>query len=110
MPPLRNCRRENSVAPLLALNPDTVYSVNEVIAGIAGGSVGVLGTLIQLELKQVQHERGGGGRDSRQGVWNLFCSVGVAWIITCPPRVVSCHSRGPKRQSINPHFYLTVYN
>lgn len=37
----------------MALNPDTVYTANEMIAGVAGGSVGVLGTLIQLELKQV---------------------------------------------------------
>lgn len=41
------------VGPLKALNPDTVYTANEWIAGVAGGSVGVLGTLIQLELKQV---------------------------------------------------------
>lgn len=50
----RTDRHGNSrVAPLKALNPDTVYSVNDWIAGLAGGSVGVLGTLIQLELKQV---------------------------------------------------------
>lgn len=47
-------RRGKSVAPLRALNPDTLYSANEWIAGVAGGSVGVLGTLIQLELKQVR--------------------------------------------------------
>lgn len=46
-------RRDTIVAPLSALNPDTLYSANEWIAGVAGGSVGVLGTLIQLELKQV---------------------------------------------------------
>lgn len=46
-------RHDISVAPLSALNPETVYSANEWIAGLAGGSVGVLGTLIQLELKQV---------------------------------------------------------
>lgn len=55
MPPLAQCggRRDNNVAPLSALSPDTLYSANEWIAGVAGGSVGVLGTLIQLELKQV---------------------------------------------------------
>lgn len=45
-------RGAKNVAPLSALNPDTLYSANEWIAGVAGGSVGVLGTLIQLELKQ----------------------------------------------------------
>ncbi|CAM9232529.1 unnamed protein product [Pylaiella littoralis] len=45
-------RRGENVAPLSAINPDTLYSANEWIAGLAGGSVGVLGTLIQLELKQ----------------------------------------------------------
>lgn len=55
MPPLaqNGGRRDKGVAPLSALNPDTLYSANEWIAGVAGGSVGVLGTLIQLELKQV---------------------------------------------------------
>lgn len=56
MPPLvrTNGRRGTDLAPLSALNPDTLYSANEWIAGVAGGSVGVLGTLIQLELKQVR--------------------------------------------------------
>lgn len=56
MPPLaqNGGRRDTGVAPLSALNPDTLYSANEWIAGVAGGSVGVLGTLIQLELKQVR--------------------------------------------------------
>ncbi|CAM9388277.1 unnamed protein product, partial [Hapterophycus canaliculatus] len=54
MPPLGQGRdhRDRSVAPLRAINPDTLYSANDWIAGVAGGSVGVLGTLIQLELKQ----------------------------------------------------------
>ncbi|CAM9605902.1 unnamed protein product [Scytosiphon promiscuus] len=54
MPPLvqSSGHRDGSVAPLNAINPDTLYSANEWIAGVAGGSVGVLGTLIQLELKQ----------------------------------------------------------
>lgn len=55
MPPVAQSggRRDKNVAPLSALNPDTLYSANEWIAGVAGGSVGVLGTLIRLELKQV---------------------------------------------------------
>ncbi|CAM9320833.1 unnamed protein product [Ectocarpus fasciculatus] len=53
-PPLGNGsgQRDRSIAPLRAINQDTLFSANEWIAGVAGGSVGVLGTLIQLELKQ----------------------------------------------------------
>ncbi|CAM9965106.1 unnamed protein product [Ectocarpus sp. 12 AP-2014] len=53
-PPLWNGsgQRDRTVAPLRAINQDTLFSANEWIAGVAGGSVGVLGTLIRLELKQ----------------------------------------------------------
>lgn len=54
MSPLHNSDRRDSVGALSIFSPDTVYSANEVIAAVAGGSVGVLGTLIQLELKQVR--------------------------------------------------------
>lgn len=71
MPPMRNRDRHDiGVAPLSALNPETVYSANEWIAGLAGGSVGVLGTLIQLELKQVttegMHALGSWGRSQKK--------------------------------------------
>lgn len=69
MPPLDNSRLSRSsrdrnerygsssaagaAGPLRAIDPDAIYTANDWIAGIAGGSVGVMGTLIQLELKQV---------------------------------------------------------
>lgn len=68
MPPLDNSRLSRSsrdrnerygsssaagaAGPLRAIDPDAIYTANDWIAGIAGGSVGVMGTLIQLELKQ----------------------------------------------------------
>ena len=71
VPPLHTSghRGSEAVAPLRVFSPDTVYSANEVIAGVAGGSVGVLGTLIQLELKQVRKQGGRNkrGRDREQG-------------------------------------------
>lgn len=66
-------RRGENVAPLSAINPDTLYSANEWIAGLAGGSVGVLGTLIQLELKQVS---AGVGRV----LGNSFCKI---YVVSC---------------------------
>ncbi|CAM9794580.1 unnamed protein product [Discosporangium mesarthrocarpum] len=51
MPNLES-RREVAVAPLRALDPNIVFNVNDWLAAMAGGSVGVMGTLIQLELKQ----------------------------------------------------------
>lgn len=71
---MRNVCRHQKMAPLMSLDPDTVYSANEWIAGVAGGSVGVLGTLIQLELKQVRRRSGAtGGR----GVTKALCVEGV---------------------------------
>lgn len=70
MPPLHVSGRRDSVGPLSVFSPDTVYSANDLIAAVAGGSVGVLGTLIQLELKQVrgrQRGRNKRGRDRGQG-------------------------------------------
>ena len=80
MPSLRTSGRGDSgaaVAPLRAFSPDTVYSANEVIAGVAGGSVGVLGTLIQLELKQVRNEPCDLHRHISYLDMNLFVIVSV---------------------------------
>lgn len=74
MPPMPSCdRRDIGVAPLNALSPDTVYSANDWIAGVAGGSVGVLGTLIQLELKQVRRRRARGRWGEEEGVARKKC-------------------------------------
>ncbi len=71
-------RRDTLMAPLSALNPDTLYSANEWIAGVAGGSVGVLGTLIQLELKQVSvHLKQKHQRYSSHLSCRHLCSVGA---------------------------------
>lgn len=57
MPPLDDdVRRGQAAGPLQAINSDAIYTANDWIAAVAGGSVGVMGTLIQLELKQVTCE------------------------------------------------------
>lgn len=86
MPPLvqSNGNRDTGVAPLSAINPDTLYSANEWIAGLAGGSVGVLGTLIQLELKQVGGQVGPRRElRTRGGLWDIRPSTRPFVCLTC---------------------------